>query len=58
MATNACANNGENSGKLTSLPVNRLNGSACNADAYAKIKEIMATNVDASQLTIGNRLQC
>ena len=28
-------NNGENSGPLTSLPVDRLNGAACNADARA-----------------------
>ena len=28
-------NNGENSGPLTLLPVDRLNGAACNADALA-----------------------
>ena len=29
-------NNGENGGPLTSLPVDRLNGVACNAYARAK----------------------
>ena len=44
--------NGKNSGPLTSLPVDRLNGTACNADARAKIMaEIVATNIVASQPT-------
>ena len=31
-------NNGENSGPLTSLPVDRLNGGDCNTDAHANSK--------------------
>ena len=31
-------NNGGNSGPLTSLPVDHLNGAACNADARAKTR--------------------
>ena len=30
-------NNGENSGPLTWLPLNHLNGGTCNADAYANL---------------------
>ena len=44
--------NGKNSGSLMSLPVDRLNGIACNADARAKIiAGIVATNIIASQPT-------
>ena len=44
--------NGKNSGPLMSLPVDRLNGIACNADARAKIiAGIVATNIIASQPT-------
>ena len=32
--------NGRNSGPLTSLTVNRLNGVACNADARANEKKV------------------
>ena len=42
-------NNGENSGPLTSLPVDRLTATDCNAAARAKMMEIVATNVIASR---------
>ena len=53
-------NNGENSGPLTLLPVDRLTATDCNADARAKIDimtEKVATNVGASRPPNGNRLQ-
>ena len=35
-------NNGENSGPLTSLPVDRLIGGTCNADACVKTLDLEA----------------
>ena len=47
---NGMENNGENSGPLTSLQVDRLTATDCNAAARAKIKTfLVATNVVASR---------
>ena len=47
--------NGENSGPLTSLPVDRLTATDCNAATRAKIKDIMSQDIKYHQIFTVNR---